>query len=190
MYFYIHILMFLFFSPLLQLPLSPAGDSKLSLSINYPPWHVFQTYAFWMVLGHWIIPTLIIPAIVGNLVSFKPPSLGTHSTSTGTSPAIQFDPLTASIIRLAAHVGYPFALLEQNGRLQGLDVLGFKWRVLSAAVGVAFAFAEAIAGAPQLFAKTLADERCHERLLDSDLLEESPSVARKALMGPEPNVPL
>jgi hypothetical protein len=43
--------------------------------------------------------------------------------------------------------------------MQGLDVLGFRWRVLNAAVGVAFAFVEAIAGAPGVFARTLMQEQ-------------------------------
>ena len=60
--------------------------------------------------------------------------------------------------------------------MQGLDVLGFRWRVLNAAVGVAFAFAEAIAGAPGVFARTLMQEQ--GKLNDT---EQPPN--RRALMG-------
>jgi len=41
----------------------------------------------------------------------------------------------------------------------GLDVLGFKFRVWSASLSLAFAFAETISGAPSAFAQTLRRER-------------------------------
>lgn len=130
-----------------------------------------------MVILHWAIPTLIIPAVVGNLISFNPQSRPTSTEAPSTTP---FDPLTASIIRLAAQVGYPFATFAQD--VQGVDVLGFRWRVLNAAVGLAFAFAEAIAGTPQVFARTLATEQRQERLLESTPHREGPVSGRKALM--------
>lgn len=49
-------------------------------------------------------------------------------------------------MRLAAHIGYSFSSVAPE--IQGFDVLGTRWRVLNAAVGVAFAFAEAIARTP------------------------------------------
>lgn len=140
-------------------------------------------YAFWMTLLQWAIPTLIIPAVVGNIVSFNPPS--PPSQPLHSPPVPPFDPLTASIVRLAAQVGYPFALIEQNTQTSGLDVLGFKWRVLNASVALAFSFAEAIAGAPQVFAKTLVVEQQYGRLLGNGPTEDRPPSNRKALMGPE-----
>jgi hypothetical protein len=55
-----------------------------------------------------------------------------------------FDALTASIVRLAAQVAYPYSTLG----VKGADVLGSRARYLSAGVGLALAFAEAIAKAP------------------------------------------
>ena len=59
-----------------------------------------------------------------------------------------FDPLTASIVRLAAQIAYPYTRLNES-TVKGIDVLGPGVRVLNAGVGVAFAFAEAIEGAPR-----------------------------------------
>ncbi|KAF9460475.1 hypothetical protein BDZ94DRAFT_1265994 [Collybia nuda] len=160
----------------------PNSNSFYSVSIAYPPMHTFQTFAFWMTLLQWAIPTLIIPAVVGNVVSFNPVSSPLH-ISTG-SPIPPFDPLTASIARLAAQVGYPFPLLEHNTQISGLDVLGFKWRVLSASISLAFSFAEAIADAPHIFAKTLVFERKYDRLSGINPIEDKTSNW-KALLGAE-----
>ena len=77
-------------------------------------------------------------------------------------------------------MGYPYAFIASRTELVGLDVLGPNWRVLSASVGVAFAFAEAIAGAPQLFAKTLIREQKFNDIGDEDF-----SSPRRALMAEE-----
>lgn len=172
--------------PMIELQL-PNENSPYSIRIAYPPLHTFQTYAFWMTLLHWSIPTLIIPAVVGNIVSFHPSS--PQPPSSAGPPVPPFDPLTASIVRLAAQVGYPFVLIEQNTQILGLDVLGFKWRVLNASVALAFSFAEAIASAPQVVAKTLAVEQQYDRLLKNGLSEDEPQSNRKALMGPESHEP-
>lgn len=144
-----------------ELPLSPSGDS--SLIIPFPQWAVFQTHAFWMTIVHWAIPTLVIPAIVGSVVSFNPATPNMHSPLIGASQTTPFDPLTAAIIRLAAQVGYPYTGLEQE--LPHLDVVGFRWRVLNASVSLAFSFAEAIARAPQAFVDSLIREQRSGRLL-------------------------
>lgn len=138
-----------------QLPLSPKGT--VSLPIVYPPPSTFQTAAFWTVLLHWFIPTLLAPAIVGNLISFNPAV--NQRQREDAKEIIAFDPLTASIIRLAAHIAYPFSTLDAQSGIYGLDVLGFKLRVWNAALGLAFAFAETISGAPHAFAQTLRRER-------------------------------
>lgn len=116
---------------------------------------------------------------MGHLVSFN---TTTQSALLGISPVAPFDPLTASIIRLAAQVGYPYPHLDQGRPDPGLDVLGFRWRVLISAVGLAFSFAEAIAVAPQAFASTLLREQGLERtLVDDFTLEHSPMTR---IMGP------
>lgn len=133
---------------------------------------------------HWAVPTLIIPAFVGSVISFNPANTPSHAETPSTTLIAPFDPLTASIIRLASQVGYPYALIASRTEVVGLDVLGSKWRVLSASVGLAFAFAEAIAGAPQLFAKTLIQEQRHTEF-NSIEDEYSPPPNQRALMAEE-----
>ena len=70
---------------------------------------------------------------------------------------LPLDPLTASILRLAAQYGYPYKAL--NVTTEGIDVIGPQWRMLNAAVCVAFAFSEAIFAAPSAF----ADSRVRQR---------------------------
>ena len=150
-------------------PLSPTSiaPSAPTLAVPYPPLSVFQTSTFWLVLLHWAIPTLIAPAFVGNLISFNPPSASTAPESGPTTavtnkraPAdLPFDPLTAAIVRLAAAIAYPYASFASKEHIFGLDVLGYNLRVFNASLGLAFAFAEAIQGAPRSFAKTLAGEQ-------------------------------
>ena len=89
-------------------------------------------------MAHWVVPTFFLPLLVGTIVSFRPAP---------TSSSATFDPLTASIVRLAAQLAYPYPTLG----VKGMDILGPKVRVLNAGVGLAFAFAEAIARAPAPF---------------------------------------
>ena len=133
------------------------------------------------MLLHWAVPTLIIPAFVGSVISFNPANTPSPAETPSATP---FDPLTASIIRLAAQVGYPYTLIASRTDLVGLDVLGSNWRVLSASVGLAFAFAEAIARAPRLFAKTLIQE---QRYIECNSIEDecSPPLNQRALMAEE-----
>ncbi|KAF9005258.1 hypothetical protein BDQ17DRAFT_1424386 [Cyathus striatus] len=158
------------------IPLSPKGDHVFTL--HYPPFSAFQARGLWLSLFHWVVPTLVIPAVVGNLISFNP-----SHTSVDSGFLAPFDPLTAAITRLAAQVGYPF---PDTPDLIGLDVLGFKWRVLTASVGLAFSFAEAIAGAPQMFANTLVKDRRQRIALPSEADRQSP-VARRALTAEPSN---
>lgn len=121
------------------------------LMIPYPPLVTFQSSVFWSVLLHWSIPTLIIPAIFGFVISFHP----ANASSARVPHAL--DPLTASILRLAAQYGYPYRALDAT--IEGIDVIGPQWRVLNAAVCAAFAFAEAIFTAPNAFADFRARQR-------------------------------
>ena len=143
---------------------SLSRDSKTSLptvSLVYPSWGIFRTAVFWSIIGHWAIPSLFIPALFGTLISFHPgtsvlrppPSQPTADRSPKRS-TIPFDPLTASIIRLAAQIAYPLG--QMDSRIRVADIIGFRWRVLSAAVGVAFAFAEAISATSAQFSHPLA----------------------------------
>ncbi|KAG1777859.1 hypothetical protein EV702DRAFT_1027110 [Suillus placidus] len=126
--------------------LASGSHSQFYLAIPYPPARTFLQQSFWTVLIHWSIPTVFIPLVFGLLVSFHP----ANSTSARIPRVIALDPLSASIVRLAAHVAYPFRTLEAS--LQGIDVIGQRWRLLTASVVVAFAFAEAIFNAPGAFA--------------------------------------
>ncbi|CAA7261927.1 unnamed protein product [Cyclocybe aegerita] len=180
---------------IVQVPISPRRDAGPSFPLHYPPLSVFQTSAFWLVLLHWALPTLIIPSFVGRMISFNPlnnapaPSKADIKTSSPAAPIAPFDPLTASIIRLAAQVAYPYASIATSVDIVGLDVLGSHWRVLSASVGLAFAFAEAIAGAPQVLAKTLLREQRHTIAIrdtlddDDDDDERQLTPRRLALMA-------
>ena len=93
---------------------------------------------------HWAIPSVILPVMLGYLISFVP----------GSASKPSFDPLTASIVRVAANIAYRFPLVRltditgQPGpeTLHELDVLGTRWRVLGASVALAFALSEAIRG--------------------------------------------
>ncbi|KAI5118713.1 hypothetical protein M0805_004513 [Coniferiporia weirii] len=88
------------------------------------------------VTVHWAIPSVLLPVIIGYLISFSAPIF---------RPG--FDVLSGSIVRVAANVAYPFPsmiFMARKDEIQSLDVLGVKWRVVSAGVTLAFAFAEAI----------------------------------------------
>jgi len=126
------------------------------------------------------------PAFIGCIISFNPTNVPPNSTPTETlvGPVAPFDPLTASIIRLAAQVAYPYTAVATRMDVVGLDVLGYNWRVLSASVGLAFSFSEAIAGAPQLFAKTLVHQQ-HLAIVD-DERESTPNC--RALMADEEHI--
>ena len=108
---------------------------------------------------HWFIPTLLVPSICGNLISFAPDANNPSPRPQSVSQIIPFDPLTASIVRLAAEIAYPYGSIETRTEVLGLDVLGFRFRVLNASIGLAFAFAEAVAGAPQAFVEKLFAEQ-------------------------------
>ncbi|KAK0236877.1 hypothetical protein EDD85DRAFT_1023641 [Armillaria nabsnona] len=80
------------------------------------PYPLLQSRVLWMEIACWAGPTVVVPGLVGYLVSYR----GRDG----------FDPLTGWVVRLAGMV-----LVEEA-----------RWRVVTASVGVAFAFAEAMPG--------------------------------------------
>ena len=137
------------------MPLSKRQGDKLTLF--HPPLVVFQTSTFWLVLLHWSLPTLIIPALIGCIITFNPALAPTRHPH-GPSPVAPLDPLTASISRLAVQLSYPYSSITSKTGIVGLDVLGSNWRILSASVGLAFSFAEAIAGAPLVLSEAVVNQ--------------------------------
>ncbi|KAI6118104.1 hypothetical protein F5141DRAFT_1096164, partial [Pisolithus sp. B1] len=96
----------------------------------------------WTILVHWAIPTIIVPALVGSLISFNPRA----------PRSLYFDALTASVTRVAVHYIYPYDALKSQ--VECVDILGSRWRLLEASVLAALAFAEAIALAPRAYAES------------------------------------
>jgi len=92
-------------------------------------------------------------------------------------PVAPIDPLTASIIRLVGHIVYPYASIASKSDIVGLDVLGSNWRILDAATGLAFAFAEAIAAAPQVFADTIVQEERQDTVNEDVVLPGRRAIA-------------
>ncbi|KAF8894999.1 Rft protein-domain-containing protein [Gymnopilus junonius] len=168
-----------------EVPISPRADAGPTLTLVYPPSSVFQTYAFWTVILHWALPTLIVPTLVGCLISFNPNQTPSKSTPP-THPVAPLDPLSASIVRLAAQTAYPYTVIATRSGVTGIDILGTNWRIWSASVGLAFAFAEAIAGTPQVVAKEIVREqrRGIEFHPDDDHDREA-TPTRRALMARE-----
>ena len=97
--------------------------SAAILAIPYPPMSYLLSTPLYKTAVAWAIPTLIIPQLFGTLISFS-------------SPRKEVDPLSAGIVRLAIVAAGTWGLDN--------DVLSSKWRILSAAVSVAFAVAEAV----------------------------------------------
>ncbi|KAJ7074913.1 hypothetical protein B0H15DRAFT_47568 [Mycena belliarum] len=129
-----------------------------TFALPYPPSHTLHYPGFIPTLTHWFLPTLLFPALVGTLITFSP-----AVSSPSPTRSVPFDPLTASIIRLALQFAYNPATAPTPGTGLGpvyaQDVLGMRMRVLNASVGLAFAFAEAIKGAPAVWVKELLARR-------------------------------
>jgi hypothetical protein len=49
------------------------------ITVPYAPLGIFQTLTFWRVLAHWAVPSLVLPAITGYLISFTGASARTSS---------------------------------------------------------------------------------------------------------------
>ncbi|KAG6335060.1 hypothetical protein ID866_4038 [Astraeus odoratus] len=153
--------------PWKRVDLLPLQSHGVSLSIHYAPLATFQSPTFWTILVHWAIPSVIIPVISGSLVSFHP----ANSPAARMRRARFFDPLTASVMRVAAQYAYPYEALKLS--TECVDVLGPHWRLLIASVAAALTFAEAIATAPAAYAEAKLRPRGTPRR--AALLEETAS---------------
>ncbi|KAG6853216.1 hypothetical protein C0991_006119 [Blastosporella zonata] len=167
-----------------KIPLFEVQNTPVALPYFYPPLATFQTYAFWMVLLHWALPTLILPAIAGSLISFTPKAASQPTSPEAPLSTTPFDPLTAAIIRIAVQANYPYESLS----VQGADVLGWNWRVWNAAVGLLFAFSERLSGSPQVTAQIIQTEQRKERLQleGPSFATQTPSTRRRVIMPPTP----
>jgi hypothetical protein len=94
-----------------------------TLYIGYPPLSYLRTADLWVTIFFWSLPTLIIPQSLGMLISF-------------TEPRREVNPLSAAIVRVACACAGSWTLDD--------NVLSTRWRVLSASMTLAFAFAEAV----------------------------------------------
>ncbi|KAI6120273.1 hypothetical protein EDD16DRAFT_1788188 [Pisolithus croceorrhizus] len=130
------------------LPPQSIWGHSFHLSIRYAPLAILASPTFWTILIHWAIPTIIVPALVGSLVSFNP----VNSPTTRAPRPLYFDALTASVTRVAVHYIYPYDALKSQ--VECVDILGSRWRLLEASVLAALAFAEAIALAPRAYAES------------------------------------
>lgn len=102
-------------------PIRP--PSTLVASIPYPTPSFLVSGKLWTLLAKWSLPTLVIPQLFGALISFS-------------TPPREVDPVTIGIVRVACSVASHWGITD--------DVLGSRWRILSASVGAAFAFAELV----------------------------------------------
>ncbi|KAG8931982.1 hypothetical protein FRC01_000506 [Tulasnella sp. 417] len=126
-------------------PGAPNGAPLVStriMHVPYPPSWFLQTLWPYTTVLLWLIPTVILPQLIGTLVSFRP---ATHGAVKGDGEATEVrqaggeaDPLTAAIIRVACVFAGDWGL---DWKTIGINK---KWRVLGSAVAAAFALAEAV----------------------------------------------
>ncbi|KAI6161559.1 hypothetical protein EDD17DRAFT_1586820 [Pisolithus thermaeus] len=130
------------------LPPQSVWGHSFHVSIRYAPLATVASPTLWTILVHWAIPTIIVPALVGSLISFNP----VNSPTARAPRSLYFDALTASVTRVAVHYIYPYDALKSQ--VECVDILGSRWRLLEASVLAALAFAEAIALAPRAYAES------------------------------------
>lgn len=108
-------------TPAFKVTFTPPGSSApMTLGIPYPPASVFLSKDTYALISQWAVPTLVLPVIFGNLISFQTQK--------------DVDPISAGIVRLACAVSWSWGVSE--------DLLSTKTRVVSAALALSFAVAE------------------------------------------------
>ncbi|KAF9074539.1 hypothetical protein BDP27DRAFT_1317278, partial [Rhodocollybia butyracea] len=125
----------------------PSGSSHLrnflSVTIPYPPLATFESRMFWTILMHCFKPAPPTSREISRIVRGEREQNDeeeeeeiTQVQTEKSKLSIPFDPLTASIIQLA---GADCVFHSPTSpTIKSVDVLGFRWRVLSASVGLAF----------------------------------------------------
>ncbi|KAG8908837.1 hypothetical protein FRB99_003075 [Tulasnella sp. 403] len=98
--------------------------------IPYPPASFLKSVSTYSLLLRWAIPNLLLPQMIGVLVSFRAGEQWIQ--------ARQPDPLSAAIVRIACAIAGDWGI---NWSALGVTP---KWRILGASVAGAFALAEAI----------------------------------------------
>ena len=139
-------------------PYAPAetpysGVSRI-LPVPYPPGEYLMGSSLYLTLLIWSIPNLIIPQVVGSLISFKPDGEVQQGP----------DALTAAITRIACVIAGDWGLGDWRQHL-GITQ---KWRLLGASVAGAFALAEAIGERKKLATAPTQDEHPNPALAIED----------------------
>ncbi|KIY53363.1 hypothetical protein FISHEDRAFT_68969 [Fistulina hepatica ATCC 64428] len=160
------------FSHVIQLrplsdPLNPRPASIILADVGRTFWEHSP------ILGHWILTSVIIPIFFGTIMSFNPLSRSSSKDN------LSLDAVTASIVRLALQVGYPFPtyVASPGTFARTSDVIGKDMRILSASVVVAFAFADSIVSATQAIAASITTDRESLAVDKSHLIESSSSAS-------------
>lgn len=127
------------------------------MNYAYPPSTIFTSRDLYALIAQWSLPTLVLPIILGNLISFQ------------NHPDV--DPITAGIVRLVCAISSHWGVPE--------ELLSSKTRVVSAATVLAFSVAEILAGRGQ--AQVAKQEPISTRERRFPAVMDTPRATRRLL---------